>query len=277
MPTVAERLRHIELKVERANKHIIDLEREIAAFLGSNPYQVRSKRNPDTRQLIYYLAEVKSTPDCLALIAGDCIQNLMCALDHLAYQLVSSDTNDAPPNPNRIYFPIADTEEKYEARKHGKMEGAHPDTMAAIDALKPYQGGNEPLWMLYKLNNVEKHRLLITVGSMFQSVNVGASVSAIFTKLMGSDQNSPFLGKEFPIFDTFLTPADTLFPLKAGDELFVDAVDAEENPKTQFAFSVALYEPQVIKAKSIVETIHQMTALVKGIVAALTPRLKDTA
>lgn len=44
----------------------------------------------------------------------------------------------------------------------------------------------------------------------------------------------------------------------------------------QFQFDVALHEPQIVEAQSILETLDQLAALVEGIVAALTPRLKST-
>lgn len=94
MPTVDERLRHVTLKVKRAKEHASHLDAQVSAFLNTNPYTVGAKRNPDTRQLIYYVTGVETTPDCLPLLAGDAIQNLMSALGHLAYQLVCSDTGD---------------------------------------------------------------------------------------------------------------------------------------------------------------------------------------
>ena len=200
-------------------------------------------------------------------MAGDAIQNLMSALDHLAYQLVCSDTADNPPNPNWIYFPIADDSTKYEAKKRGKIEGAAPETFEAIDSLKPYKGGNDLLWALYRLNNIEKHRLLITVGSMFQSVDLGAHMTAMMRK------SFPHLA-DIPLMSAFFKPADVLFPLKAGDKLLIDGPDAELNKEMQFRFNVALNEVGIIEGKPLLETVHQLTALVEGIVAALTPRLK---
>jgi hypothetical protein len=45
--------------------------------------------------------------------------------------------------------------------------------VAAIDALKPYKGGNDVLWQLHELNNVDKHRLILTVGSAVRSTDLG--------------------------------------------------------------------------------------------------------
>lgn len=44
--TVDERLALIRAKVKRAKKHIRDLEREISAFLDSNPYEIGTKPDP---------------------------------------------------------------------------------------------------------------------------------------------------------------------------------------------------------------------------------------
>jgi hypothetical protein len=274
MPTIDDRLKQITLKVERAKRHVTDLEKEIRAFLETNPYKVVTKSDPNTRRLIYYLANVDPTPDCLPLLAGDAIQNLMTALDHLAYQIVCSDTADQPPNPRSIYFPIADSAKEYEDRKHRRMQGARPETFDAVDALEPYKGGNDPLWVLSRLNNIEKHRQLITVGSAFRSLNLGAHVSKMTADYFAANPDSPFHGMEVPIMNVFVRPANVGFPLNAGDTLFTDAPDAEPNPYLQFRFNVALYEPEIIEAQSLLEKIHELTTLVERIVAALTPRLQ---
>ncbi len=72
----------------------------------------------------------------------------------------------------------------------------------------------------------------------------------------------------------FLIPADRGFPLKEGFELFIGAVDEKPNPKQQFRFEVALSEPGIIEGKPLLETIHQLTALVEGIATALRPLLR---
>ena len=267
-----ERLAQIRPKVERAKKHIADANTEISDFLKINPYKVGTKRDPETRRLIYYLTSVVPVPASVALIAGDAIQNLMSALDHLAYQLVCRGTNDSPPNPNWIYFPIQDDAAKYEAKKMGKIQGARQTAIKAIDAIKPYKGGNDLLWTLYRLNNVEKHRLLFTVGSMFQSLNIGALMQSSMQELW-DQPDSPFIGQMVPALDLFLKPADVLFPLKIGDELFIDLADAEVNEKVQFRFNVALSEPQIIEAQSLMELLVQLPGLVDGIINTLTPEL----
>lgn len=273
MPTIADRLCQVTLKVKRAKEHIADLDTEIKAFLGTNPYRVAFKVDPETRKPIYYVASVEPTPKSLPLIAGDAIQNLMSALDHLAYQLVCSDTGDKPPNPNWIYFPIQDDAAKYEAKKRGKIEGASKETIDAIDALKPYKGGNDPLWMLYRLNNIEKHRLLLTVGSRAAGVHLGDVAARLFGKAF---PNEPGAAEAFGKIDVFLNPADKGFPLKPGFELLIGGPDEKPDPNQKFRFDVALNEPGVVESKSLLSTLHQLSTEVEGVITALTPRLRDT-
>lgn len=257
----------IRLKVERAKRHVAEFERELRAFFDTNPYKVGAKRDPQTRKWVYYVAGADPIPECLPLIAGDAIQNLMTALDHLAYQIVCSDTGDRPPKPRRIYFPIANDASEYEARKRGKMDGALQETFDAIDALKPYKGGNDLLWVLYRLNVIEKHRLLLTIGAQAAGVN--------FAQYMA---RSPALPREavsrFESMSFFLKSTDRGFPLKEGFELFIGTADDEPNPKQQFRFDVAFGEPGIIEGEPVLEAIRQLTALVEGIITALAPRLR---
>ena len=268
MPTAAERLIHVTLKIKRAKEHITDLEQQTRAFLDSNPYKVTCKIDPKSRKPVYYLASVEETPECLPLIAGDVIQNLMSALDHLAYQIVCSDTRDNPPNPNWIYFPIADDATKYEAKKRGKMQGARQETFDAIDALKPYKGGNDLLWTLYRLNNIEKHRLLLTVGSLAAGIHLGQLMSPSAGKTM-----PPEAVAWLESLSLFLMPANKGFPLKAGFQLYRGAENEECNPKQQFRFQVSLNEPGIIEGKPLVETLYQLVSLVDNIYVTLSPLL----
>lgn len=45
------------------------------------------------------------------------------------------------------------------------MKGMRADAKKAIDDLKPYRGGNAALWQLHELNNIDKHKFLLTGGA----------------------------------------------------------------------------------------------------------------
>jgi hypothetical protein len=263
--TKAERLLQITSKIEWAKAHIDNLNREVGAFRETQPYRIDTKRNPQTGQLIYYMSKVDAVPQRLALIAGDVIHNLASALDFLAYQIVCSSTNDAPRNPRGIYFPTFASAEKYEALKRGKMEGAGQEVFEALDALKPYKGGNDLLWALHELNNIDKHRLLITAGGAWHRMNIAATLERMLP--------AEFLGK-VSVPAVIVRPKSIKFPMEEGDVLFIDAADAEPDEKLQFEVSVSLYEPQIIEPQPIVTAVHQFATLVEGVVEALSGFLR---
>jgi hypothetical protein len=267
MLTPAERFRHVALKLHRAREHRVALDDALNTFLGSNPYAISVRRDENSRP-VYFVASVQPVPDAICLIAGDALQNLMGALDYLAYQLVCRDTNDAPPNPRWIYFPIADDKISYDAKKRGKMAGASVTTMAAIDGLSPYKGGNDPIWLLYRLNNIEKHRLLLTVGSQAGGIHLG--------QLMSMHLPSSFPPEAAAMMrqmSHYLMPADNGFPLKAGFELYVGAPEEEINSDLEFRFEVVVNEPDLCEGKPLSDLVLELETGVKNVVDALSPLL----
>ncbi len=255
-------------KVERAKEHIVQLEKILGIFLESDPYKVVAKRDSQTRKPIYYVGNIKHTPALITTISGDILQNLRSALDHLAYQLFLVGTNGASGPGRHIYFPIADSPPEYKSSLPGKVKGMRQDAIDAINCIEPYKGGKgHQLWVLHKLNNIDKHRLLVAVGSAYRSVNVGPMLHRNMQELLGGRSVVPKL-------DLFLKPADKLCPLKVGDELFVGAPDAEIDQQMQFRFNVAFGEPQIIEGEPLLETLKQMANIVDGLIPSFGPCLK---
>ena len=269
--TARDRLNLIAVKVDRAQEHLASLSAEVRLYLDSKPYAVSAKRHPESGRLIYFVAGVRPTPPKLSALLGDTIHNLRSALDHLAYQIVWVGIGKSPSS--HVYFPIADDRAKYLEQRRRQLKGATPAAISTIDSLSPYKGGNDELWQLHKLNNVDKHRVLITAGSAFRSVNIGAHMSREMHKHLAS---SPMGEKfaEMPPLDLFIRPADRMFPLKPGDELFIDGPDAEPNDKLEFRFEVAFGEQAVAFGVPIVETLTSLVMLVQGILPKFEPHLQ---
>lgn len=257
----------IRFKVKRANEHIEQLKTGIIAFKATDPYKISAKRDPQTRKLIYYLVDAQSVPVEIACIAGDALHDLRCALDHLAYRLFRIGAGDAA-DAKHVYFPIFDDAAKYQAGVNGKVHGMRQDAIDAINATKPYKGGNDTLWKLHKLDSIDKHRLLITVGAAFSAMNIGAHGGAILAEVV-KKHGLPAP----PPIDLYAFPTDRMFPLKVGDELFIDAPDAEVNEKINFLFDIAFGEPGVVEGDSILETLKGMSDLVGNIVSDFEPLL----
>ena len=126
-----ERLALVRLKVERAEKHFIELEVAIQAFLATEPYRVIKKINP---QVVCEISQANSVPDHIGAIIGDAVQNLRSALDHLCRQLMLV-AMGVEASERDSHFPIGDGSNKYESKVRGmKEKGFLRDD--AFDALR---------------------------------------------------------------------------------------------------------------------------------------------
>ncbi len=241
-------------KIKRANQHIDDLDQAIRTFKSTNPNKIASKRDPDTRRLIYYVEEMRVIPVEIPLIVGECVHSLRSALDHLAFQLwVASGSNG---NPATVGFPIFDEPAKFHAGLAGKIKGLSQTGIDAITAIQPYKGGNgNDLWVIHELNKIDKHRLLLTANMGFHGMTIPNHLTL-----------ANFIGVDPAIT---VGMSSTLFPLKVGDELFMDIPDTKPNENLQFAVQISLNEPGIVEGESLFSKLVELSDFVKKIVAIL--------
>lgn len=252
----APRTELVRRKVNRAKHHIEELDGRIRAFFndGPAPYPVIRKEEPETGDLTFKLGKCSPIPDDFPTIIGDVLQNLRTALDHLAWQLVLA--NNRTPT-GQTAFPIAENLEKFEAMRDRKVEGMSQDAIDKICALKPYGGGNEDLWGLHELNNVDKHRLLFVVGAAH--IGIGVDVSKFFRNISVPSQYF------------ILKPADYAWPLKDGTELFrimKQARDAHGDENPTFTFQIAFGDAEIMKGEPFIPPLHQLANLIDAIITS---------
>jgi hypothetical protein len=236
-------------KLNRAKELLESLRKEVKIFLDSQPYRIGTKRDSDAR-LIYFLTEVKEVPENITTLAGDILQNLRSALDHKAYELFRA--NSAGEG-KHVYFPIDRDKASYEASKERKTKGMSQAAKDFFDSIKPYKDGNHILWQIHELNNLDKHRTLVTSGSKFESMDIGAHAMNLMMEAFGGTP------KDFPKMPLFIRPADNLFPLTAGQELFIDGPNAKEIPDMQFVFKVVINESNIAEGEEITQLLDNMT------------------
>jgi len=276
MLTADERIALIWPKVERAKKHVLEFKGAIDAFRESKPQAIGTKRNPQTRQLIYYVSRAEPVPPSIAAIAGDVVQNLRTALDYLHQHLLMVGTGSDTPRKGKdatFYIDGDPNPNHYKTSAPAKVQGLRQDAIDALKRIEPYKGGKgHDLWILNELNNIDKHRALVIVASAYRSMSIWPVIQRMMDQIPGTaklpDEASDAMHKA-----SFIRPADRKCPLKVGDELFIDAPDAEPNEKIQFAFDVAINELQVVEAEPALETLQQLTDLVGGMVMAFRPCL----
>lgn len=246
------------MKLERAKRQMKELGDALKSFFRTKPYKFSGKPNPQAREVVYTMDAVKPIPPEIPLIAGEIIQNLRSALDHLAYQLYCIGTKGATVN-KQIAFPIAESKLKYDEIKPSRTKGMSSAAIAAIDAVQPYGGGNDVLWHLHALNNIDKHRLILTVGSAVHSADLGSVMQ----------QKAPKESRLSRVnLSAFFIPKDNSYPLDVGTEVFKDQTSLEVI-RIPMRFEIVLYEKGIIEGKSLVPELQAMINAVEKVIVDL--------
>lgn len=269
--TDADRLARIRRKIERATRHISELDIEIKSFRSRlpQPYIPEARRDPQTRTVVYYAsADVPETPLTISLIAGDAIQNIRSALDHLAYQLFTIGSPGSIAG-RHVYFPVSESAEKYRCEAPRKVKGMRPDAIKAINALKPYKGGNDLLWNLHRLSNIDKHRMLVTTGAAHVAHTMTPSLRKAFETELNRIGRPELLDQ---IKSISLDARLVTIPLKKGDELFSDLPDSEVDKNVEVSVEVVFGEPDMLHTM-VVPTLSRMAQSVEDIIVSFRPYL----
>lgn len=159
-----DRFAAARLKVERANKHIADLERVIAAMRDSYTSTVERYEPIRAQNIVYAFPEMPKLAPAMALIIGDALHNLRTAIDYAYCGVIE---RHAPGTlDSYTKFPTGETREEVESRLRGrKIDVLCPKLFDRIVTdIKPYiVGGNCLVKMLHDLDISDKHWLLIPV------------------------------------------------------------------------------------------------------------------
>jgi len=246
------------LKIEWAYKRINELDGVIADFLSPKlkPYTIGVKINPQTREKIYYAERVSAIPTDVPLLAGDAIQNLRSALDYLACSLVRANGGTVSERTGFPIFKNVPTSKLNKAAFAGKIEGMRNEAKDIIRATKPYKGGNDALWRIHRLNVIDKHQMLQTVGMAIGRFNIGQHLRATRT------------GRLAQATDVWISPSispSRILLVKQGQELFVDPADAKINENPDVEFQVALNEVGLCEGEPLILVLKQSLNLVRGL------------
>jgi hypothetical protein len=151
------------------------------------------------------------------------------------------------PQPNKAYFPVGRSLAEIDA---GKSKGAKfvkalpTPERTRIEALKPYQGGNDLLWALHQLDILRKHRRLlgvVTNPGMFRISGWGVS--------------------------RYFKPVATGW-MFVNDQETVVGLLAHDSPSYEMKFSVyiTLNEAGLSPPKPVVATLNEFASLANSII-----------
>lgn len=154
-------------KLDRAATHFNALYKQVGEYVrDEEPFSFLPEIDVEKARYIMRIEINRPPPPELSLIAGDFIQNVRAALDHLIWQLVGA--NGQRPGRGNA-FPILS--QPPTAKNGGRekwnrqMRGVHPTACRWIDLTQPYRRGNaigdDALILLSKLCNEDKHRVVL--------------------------------------------------------------------------------------------------------------------
>jgi len=253
-------LNDIRSKVKRAEKNIFDFRREVERFKATKPYEVVRQPDLQAGKIVYDVVKADQVWPSIPAIAGDVLQNLRTALDYMVCCLVPNCRTGIA----KVYFPIIDsapTPEQLESAFDGKVKGIDRNVVNKIAALKPYQGGDNVLWRLHRLNIIDKHRLLVAVQSQMSRFDFSGPV------VIDAD-GFPDVAQTL---DNTLVPVAGGFPLEKGGQIVIDAPPAEADQYLQFLIEIAINEPEVCQGRSLDTILLESFKRVQRVVGEFVP------
>jgi hypothetical protein len=150
-------------KLDRAGEHLDTLKTELGDFQEADSHSIDA--HTDSESGAYLLrVQPNGVPPKIGAIVGDVLCNLRPTLDYLVYALAYLDSGSPQEG---TQFPICDTATKFKGKRKTWLKGLSPDHIAAIEALQPYDGRDELLWLrtLRDLSNPDKHKHLSVVAT----------------------------------------------------------------------------------------------------------------
>lgn len=255
-------------KLNWAEEHIKNLNAATDRFRKAHTDIVIREPHEDLGEVWHKVAYVPEIPAPLGLLLGDALYNLRAALDYLAYELVLAGGNEPS---GQTAFPIFDTADEYWERMARKVKGMRQSAIEAINRIQPYEGGfSHALWQLHRLNNIDKHRALLTIALVNTARTMTPSEEQQFAERFkrvhgayptGTSQWRFRRGKGFPV------------PLNAGDVLLKVPI-SEVQEDMRFGFDIAFDEGEVKASMTIFVFLRTVADQVFRVIESLGPHLQ---
>jgi hypothetical protein len=172
---VSHPLDGVRLKFKRADQHLDALEEGVRSYLSRNPYRVAGETYPEENRYEVFVRISEYPPAKWSVLIGDAVHNLRSGLDHLVWELAVEclDFTSGLREPARqTGFPITfDNSPKRQRSDAKKIADVGPQAQAIIQHFQPHVTRNphDPLWLLERLWNIDKHQTLVVGGYLLES------------------------------------------------------------------------------------------------------------
>lgn len=165
-----------DLKLDRAETHLVELNGLIDGYVSKHPYEVASRVEGKKKRIVHRLHFTEQPDPELGVVTGDFVYNVRSALDHMMAALVPSARRSA------VYFPIYwqgvwddpkpgehSQRVKDRARWNSDTLKVDPAALAILKANQPLDDGRQPpethgLLILNRIATKDRHTRLPIVG-----------------------------------------------------------------------------------------------------------------
>jgi hypothetical protein len=158
---MADAFHSARLKIDRADKHIADIRARLVSLEDSQTSSIEIDPPTGGQRLKHEFGDRTALTD-IALMLGDAVHNLKCALDYIWVQTIEQLAPDAGGRFSK--FPVY----RYMDQLKDAMEGrkihlSAPRLFELMVKINPCEGGNPAIWTIHNLDIRDKHILLIPV------------------------------------------------------------------------------------------------------------------
>lgn len=149
------------IKLNRASRVMLRLQRDKASYEERSPRTMETIKEGDMVNFVFRVVE--EMPDEIPALASAAIHNLRSCLDSIAWD-VSRKTKSTLPE-TQITFTVRETKANLLSTDVQKkiLRTGGKDWLDFINRISPCEDGNEVLWILHRLDIMDKHRDLIEV------------------------------------------------------------------------------------------------------------------
>jgi hypothetical protein len=235
---MADRYHRLMDKLNWATRRCNELEADVEDFRRTRPYKIGHRQDDTSEEVTFVVEVVPELPVSLQLLLGDVIHNLRSTLDHLAGALVSA-AGGTPDTTTS--FPIFESHQAYQDHSRKRLDGVSPYCLQTFDNMQPYKGGwGHWAWQLHRLDIIDKHRLLLAVGTMAVGRTMTVSEQAAFLAKRTIIGPRAHAAKQY----ARASSSTNIVPVHVGYEL--GKFPTTEIPQNiGFAFDLAINEPEI--------------------------------
>lgn len=248
-------------KLFRAAEHAVSLQSRMDAYWNLEPLRTETVIDDDDPEVVRLVLRVEHEFPAVevAMDVGDTVHNMRSALDHAALELVELGGGTVGA---RTGFPIPQkasaTVEDYHRQVQGRLKGASSAVVETARSIEPIPGGHdEVLWALHHLDILDKHRVLIVVGTAHRELTVDLR-----------HQLGQVTGRAgLPEALLYLAPHDGGFGVQDGHVLATLTRPLVVRP-AQLRFGAAFGEPDLLRGVDIHDALSEMLEKTRAVLDA---------